>query len=434
MKKSIIIILTLSLLINLSACSIGKGTKTEKLSDNLNIKAKTQEEIKVELDKTELTEKEGLALTDFSISVLKHAVKQNGDKNQNTLVSGMSILPCLGMVQNGAVENTLKQMEDALGFNKNILNKYLYEYRIELEGEEEQKLLMANSIWLKQDENLKVEKDFLQENTDFYNAEIYEAPFDETTLSDINAWVDKHTNGMIKKIINKIPEQAIMYLINAIYFTDTWEDKYDEDDIEKTVFFTEDNKVQDVELMFSIEDIYLEDENTIGVMKAYKDYNYSFIALLPNINVSMDDYIKSLNAKEFHQMVNLARQSSQDFVVETYIPKFKTEYDILLNKTLEDMGMTDAFNIDKSDFSKLGTYLDQNIFISKVIHKTYIEVDEKGTKAAAVTATEFEAGCAIVEEEPIMKTVRLDRPFVYMIYDNKNDIPIFMGTLMNVEE
>ncbi len=431
MKKYSTIIIAVILMISLSACSTGQGSTSEKLSDSLNIKAKTQEELKAELDKIQLSEKEHLALTDFSINVLKHAVKQNGNKKQNTLISGMSILPCLGMVQNGAAENTLKQMENTLGFDKNILNKYLYEYRVKLEGEEEQKLLMANSIWFKKDDKIEVIPEFLQINTDFYNAEIYKKPFDKNTADEINAWVKNKTNNKIDQIVGELDNNAIMYLINAIYFADTWDKEYRTQNVQNAEFTLEDASKKEVELMYSSEDIYLEDENTIGVKKNYKDGKYSFIALLPNKKITIEEYLKDFNADKFYKMLDTRKV----YEVHSYIPKFKTQYNIILNDIFINMGMEDAFNGDMADFSKMAISKnpDENILISNVIHKTYIEVDEKGTKAAAVTAVEMNKCEQAEEEKAIIKSVRLDRPFIYMIYDNKNNIPVFIGSMMKPE-
>ena len=177
--------------------------------------------------------------------------------------------------------------------------------------------------------------------------------------------------------------------------------------------------------MYGSEGTYLEDENATGFMKRYKGGKYAFVAMLPNEGVSVSEYIESLDGESITALL----ANPQYATVDTSIPKFETEYDVEMSAILQAMGMTDAFNVSTADFTGLGTYTDMNIYISRVLHKTYISVGEKGTKAGAATVVEMECGSAMPTEP---KEVYLDRPFVYMLVDCENNIPFFIGTLMDV--
>ena len=161
--------------------------------------------------------------------------------------------------------------------------------------------------------------------------------------------------------------------------------------------------------------------NAKGFLKSYEGDRFRFAAILPDEGVDIKDFVKNLDGKEFLTAVN----SAEDCKVITQMPKFKTEYSNELNDTLVDMGMKDAFNAHKADFSRLGTAQgEMPIYISKVIHKTFIEVAEKGTRAGAVTAVAVDAMSAPMDPPP---EVRLTRPFVYAIIDTQSGLPLFIG-------
>ncbi len=427
MKKTFTILLAITLLFVFTACNQTK--KSENLSENTGQKA--NKKIEKELENVELTGSEGVAITDFSLEVLKKSVSKANDKNKNILISPLSIVSALGMVENGAAGETLKQMENTIGINLANNNKFFKNYMDKLSKEEKQALYTANSIWIKKEEGMTVSPDFIQINKDFYNAEIYKANFDSTTLNDINNWVNEKTDKMIPKILERIEEDSFMYLINAITFKSDWDYEYDENDVFDSQFTLENGEKQDIEMMFSEENVYMENENSKGVIKYYKDRKYAFVALLPNEGIKINDYLNSLNGNKIQDLIK--NSTSEDVI--TNIPKFKTEFGTNLNETLKEMGIENAFYSSKADFSKI---LSENgrdgfVYISNVIHKTFIEVDEKGTKAAAATVVEMSCdSCAPMEEEE-PKEVILNRPFVYMIYDLENDIPVFMGTVMSIK-
>ena len=361
------------------------------------------------------------AATDFALRLFR----ASNEKGKNTLISPLSVLCALSMTANGAKGETREQMEATLGMPIEELNLYISNYMNSLPNTEKYKLHLANSIWFTDDERFTVNEDFLQINADYYGAGAYKAPFDDSTLEDINNWVKKETDGMIPKVLDEIPPEAVMYLVNSLAFEAEWAEIYNEYAVSDGTFTKEDGTKQSVEFMYSDESTYLEDDKAIGFKKYYKDRKYAFVALLPNEGVSVDEYIASLDGESLNALLSNAKNTS----VSAKMPKFETGYDVEMSKVLQSMGMIDAFDGNKADFSGLGTSSAGNLRINRVIHKTFISVAEKGTKAGATTVVEITDESAPME----VKRVFLDRPFVYMLVDCENNLPFFIGTMMDVE-
>ena len=356
-----------------------------------------------------------LAVELFQSSVLE-------SKDENVLISPLSIQLALAMTTNGADGNTKAEMEALLGGEISLedLNEYLYSYVNNLPSAEKYKLQIANSIWFRDDEGrLQVEKDFLQKNADYYGAQAYKSAFDDQTLKDINNWVKGHTDGMIDSILDQIDDDAVMYLINALVFDAEWQHVYDKSDVYKGKFTSIDGTEKQVDMMHSEETVYLQDENATGFMKPYSGSKYSFAALLPNEGVDINEYIAGLTGEDLMKTLN----TPQLGMVMATLPKFSYEYELTMNDVLKELGMPTAFNETKADFSKLGESSRGNIFIGEVLHKTFISVDELGTKAGAVTKVEMNDESAPMSEW----VVNLNRPFVYMIIDNERKLPVFIG-------
>lgn len=362
-------------------------------------------------------------VTDLAVRLFQASEKSG----ENTLISPLSVLCALAMTANGAEKETLEQMEAVLGMTADDLNRYLYSYMLNLSQGENYKLSLANSIWFTEDKRFTVDHDFLQINADYYGADIYQAPFNDQTCKDVNNWVKQKTDGMIPKILDQIPPDAVMYLVNALAFDAEWSEIYEKHQVRDGFFTREDGTKQDAEFMYSSEGVYLEDENAAGFMKYYKGGKYAFAAMLPNEGVSVSDYIASLNGESLNALL----ADPQHTAVETSIPKFETEYSVEMSEILKGMGMTRAFDPDNAEFGRLGVSENGNLYISRVLHKTFISVGEKGTKAGAATVVEM-LDCAAVEP-PETKQVYLDRPFVYMLIDCENNIPFFIGTMMDLE-
>ncbi len=368
-------------------------------------------------------------VTDFAVRLFKEC-EEDG---KNILISPLSVLYALSMTANGAEKETLAEMESVLGMTVEELNLYLYSYMNSLPQKEKYKLNLANSVWFKDDKRFTVNEAFLQTVADYYGAGVYKAPFDSRTCDDINAWVKEKTEEMIPEILDEIPQNAIMYLVNALAFEAEWETMYDKHEVRDGIFTKEDGATRDVSFMYSREGTFLEDEKAIGFMKYYKDRKYAFVALLPNKGVSVSEYVEYLNGEKISALL----ANPQKTTVGVSIPKFETEFDVEMNSVLHEMGIVEAFHRDNADFGSIGDFVYENgdkgnIYIDKVVHKTFIQMGEKGTKAGAATSV----GMSVTDSVPPapQKTVHLDRPFVYMLIDCENNIPFFIGTMMDVEK
>jgi len=412
-RSFISVLMLIFIVLNLLSC--GKETQPQDLMAEVTRNENT-EVTPVDSENEEF-------VTDFAVRILKASYK----KDENTLISPLSVIYALALTANGAENNTLAEMEETLGIRRDDLNKYLYSYMKNLPQGDDYKLSLANSIWFTDDEKFTVNQEFLQTNADYYGGEIYKVPFRPETCNEINDWVKKKTDGMIPEILDEIPEYAIMYLVNALAFDAKWVEPYEKHQVRSGDFTKEDGTKQKVDYMYCMENLYLEDDNATGFIKYYKGKKYAFVALLPNEGVTVSEYIDSLDGKALHELL----ASPKRVAVETAIPKFETGFDIELSEVLDDMGMPEAFDMKKADFSGMGSYLNRVIYISRVLHKTYISVGEKGTQAGAVTVVEMKNdGASIVVDQ---KVVHLDRPFVYMLIDCENNQPFFIGTLEDVQ-
>jgi len=362
------------------------------------------------------------AVADFGLRTLRQCLEEEPG---NTMISPLSILCALGMTANGAQGETLSQMEEVFGLPLGELREYLTAYVKAMPSSEDASFHAANSLWLK-DQGLSVEQDFLQANADYFGADAYKVPFDSGTLEQINGWVKENTHGMIPKILEELNPATVAVLVNALAFEGKWDEPYEDIQVHDGVFTKEDGTSQSVEMMHSSESWYLEDETAVGFLKYYKGRDYAFAALLPEEGVPVQEYLSSLSGEKLCDLL----ENAQVTEVSAGIPKFTSDYSASLNDLLMDMGMTDAFDPALADFSGLGTMENgDNIYVSQVLHKTHIAVDEQGTKAGAVTAVQIEASGAIMEEP---KRVILDRPFLYMIIDCRANVPIFLGTVSEI--
>lgn len=372
---------------------------------------------------------ENTAVADFAAKLIKNTKSENG----NVVVSPLSVLCALAMTANGADGETLSQMEEVFGMDMETLNNYLHSTANLLPSDEGYTFDIANSLWITDDEGkFVVNDDFLRIVKSYYDAGVFTADFsDKQTLKDINSWVTQKTNGQIQNILDKIDENAVMYLVNALNFEADWLNQYYENDVHTGTFTKADGRTQDAEFMYMSEKGYLEDENTTGFIKYYKDKKYAFVALLPDENVETEEYLNTLSGEK---LSNLLNNIDAEQKVETAIPKFETTFDTEMSELFKNLGMTDAFDWRVADFSKMGTaqQAGENVCINRIIHKGFIRVAEKGTQAGAATVVEMIAeGAMFIEEPP--KQVYLDRPFVYMIIDTQNNLPLFIGTVCEIE-
>lgn len=409
MKKKLLA-LTLSLLLLLTACG-GPVYSAQVLSSGGQ---------KAPSEGVDLTGPGALAATDFAVELL-----QSTDSGGNILLSPVSVLSALAMTANGASGETKSQMEAVLGLPTEELNTYLQAYADSLPADKHARCSLANSVWFRDDaDHLTVEQAFLDVCADYYGADLFQAPFDNSTLKDLNAWVSDRTDGMIPAILDRIPDSAMVYLVNALAFDGQWASVYRENQIHEGSFTTEDGTEQSAQMMYSQEFAYLEDDLATGFLKYYEGGTYAFAALLPNEGVTLEDYIASLTGEGLRSTLT----SAQPEAVETAIPQFTAQYSTELSGILAELGMADAFDASAADFSAMGSSPDGPLYISRVLHKTFLALDAQGTRAGAATVVEADAGASAPG-----RTVYLDRPFLYLLVDCEANLPLFIGAVRSLE-
>ena len=363
------------------------------------------------------------ALTGFAIDLFKECVAY--EKNKNTLISPLSVFAALSVAGCGATDDTLAEMEGVLGMKVAEFCEYSEEFAKSLSGTPEAsgKLDVANSVWYKDDPAFKINREFLEDTTEYFNAEVFDAPFDDSTKDEVNLWVNEKTNGMIPSVIDEIKSEDVLFLINALAFDAEWDKKYFDFNIKDEVFTTADREQKTVPFMHSSESAYLEDDKAKGFIKYYKGLKYGFAALLPDEGIDVDEYLAGLNGGKLRGIL----ADPGEYIVMTSMPKIKTDYSVDMKDILRSMGMTRAFDSEKAQLFGIGTSESGNISIGKVVHKTFIEVNERGTKAGAASVLDLKVGGAF--KESLIKNVNLNRPYIYMLVDLETNVPIFMGIM-----
>ena len=334
----------------------------------------------------------------------------------NIFISPLSISIALTMTYNGAAGETEHAMAEVLeigGLDRDTVNHSNAALRNSLENPDPKvEISIANSIWSRQGVDLNA--DFLERNRAFFGAEIASLDFNSPQATEIiNEWVDTNTNGKIKKIVGRIDPQTLLFLINAIYFKGNWQDEFDPSRTRPGTFQLPSGSEKRVQMMRREGAYpYFRGENFEATSLPYGDGRLGMYIFLPSHDSSLNKFLRNLNEENWEDWIS----QLQDRRHELMLPRFKLEYEIRLNDTLEALGMGIAFG-SGADFSGMGP----SLFISEVRHKTFVEVNEEGTEAAAVTA--------VVGVKSIPSVFRVDRPFFFAIYDAETETILFMGTV-----
>ncbi len=361
---------------------------------------------------------------DFAFDIFKSLHKKHLEGN--LFISPFSISTALSMTLNGANGDTYDEMIKTLkynGWNLDELNK-AYKAYLDIVPflDDEVKMSIANSIWYRN--GFEVLQEFIDVNKNNYNSEVYGRDFSKSkTKDEINAWVEDKTEGKIKDILDNIDGGAVMYLINAIYFKGEWMYKFDKEKTYKTKFIKETGTNVEVDMMVSDEMYVPYYKNDIFEMidLPYGDSIFSMSILLPLHNKKVNDIIASTDKSSWDKYTS----NLTPIKMPIQIPKFKIKFKDLLKNTLVDLGMPKAFSSSQADFTKIRK--SGGVYIDEVVHQSFVEVDEKGTEAAAATAV-------IIKVTSTGETFIANRPFVFVIRDNITNSILFIGKMMMPEE
>ncbi len=361
----------------------------------------------------------------FSFELVKkiNAVEQGNE--DNFFISPLSVAYALGMAYNGADGSTKTQMEDVLhksGLSLLEINQSYKELMQYLVTNDPAVLLtIANSIWYR--DNFLVEQSFLDINSNYFNALINPLNFDDPASKDIiNAWVAAQTNNKIQTIINNINPQDVMYIINAIYFKASWKYEFDPASTIQYPFSLADGSVKNVETMMNGEGYYYCKNSLFEAIELpYGKEDFSMLVFVPVNGNTVNDIIDELNPVNWSNWLSSFQFAEQ---ANVFLPKFKYEYEKSLNQILCDLGMPVAFDSFNANFSKINP--NAQLYISDVLHKTYVDVNEEGTEAAAVTSISI--GTTSVPQNIMFFA---NKPFLYVIKEKQTDAIIFMGKIMD---
>ena len=356
------------------------------------------------------------AAADFSLRLIGERL----GTGENVVMSPVSAMCTLSMLACGEAGETLEQTERVLGMKTDDLNEFFFSF-FHLR---DKTFSAANSLWILSGFN--VNDDFLQKNADFYRADAFSAPFDDSTVRDMNAWVRDKTDGMIPSLIDGFEGGEVLTVLNALSFDAKWRDPYEANFVEEGVFTCADGTEQTVEFMSGEETSYITDGSAVGFIKAFESgCKYEFAAILPPVGTSPAEYLSGLDGESLRAMLN----GAEAVQVVTSIPKFSVEYGTELSDALADLGMKDAFTPGEADFSGLAEGRG-DLYLGRVVHKATITVNESGVRAAAGTAAELNQWNG---SWPNPLEVRLDRPFIFLIVEKETRIPIFIGVVNSVE-
>jgi len=359
----------------------------------------------------------------FAISLFKQVAQTS---KQNVFLSPVSVEFALAMLYNGAEGQTKNEMTNLLlprPLPLNLFNQQYSQLIKSLTADPVVKLRIANSVWARQDINFQAS--FLERVRTVYSALVARRNFSNPQVRDeINQWVSKQTEGKIPKIIDEIKRDDVLFLINAVYFKGAWSKPFDKSLTSNQPFFLTDGKQKPVPMMVQTGDFrYLESDRWQSVSLPYGDGRFSMYVFLPKPNQQLSSLISSLSTENWEQWM----RSYQVRQGKVELPKFKLEYGITLNQTLQRLGMQEAFVRNRANFKSLTA---AEVFVSMVKHKTFVEVNEEGTEAAGSTAIGISVTSVPLPTDPF--TMRVDRPFFTAIRDNQTGAILFMGAIYDV--
>lgn len=348
----------------------------------------------------------------FDYSLIKET---NKNKSSNYLISPYSIKTVLSIIKDGADNSSLKELNDVMGnFRRaNIISKNVI-------GD-------ANLLLINKEYKDEINKNYVNKIEKNYDAEI---KYSNITPNNINKWVDNKTNHMIPTLVDSVNPETIMAIINAISMKASWDSEFDCKNTHISEFNTIDGSIINTIMMVSNDAQYIEDDTAKGIIKKYKTYknddhkkvNLEFVAIMPNDGI--DSYIENFNNEEFRNLLS-TKDKYKNKDVSLKLPRFKYNYNFSnLMNVLINMGIKSIFNEKTADLSKMTESNSKDLYIGSIKQKSYIEVNEKGTKASAATIATVDENSANV---PI--DIEFDKPFIYIIKQSNSDDILFFGVV-----
>jgi len=396
---------------------------------------KTVQEEAIQKESEGEAKKEVEKSTERSVWEFSKQLLQENMQEENPVLSPVSVYLAMGMTGLGAAGDTLQEFHTVMGGKvheaaEQLIQKLprgtMPEGKVSKEETRETVLSLANSAWV--DNSLAPLDSWLTAVSEKYNAEVYHGELsDQGTMKQMNGWIKHKTNGMIENFLSKpLEPDTCLALFNTVYFYGQWRSEFSAGATQKDAFTLENGTEQQVDMMRKNRThlYYVMGEDWDGAVLPYRDGKTVFAALKPTADQSVREMFDSFSEDDLKSVLEVEATTYANLK----LPKFEVTFDKELNEALINMGLQSAFDPDTADFSELGISDMGNIYISLVRQKAVIAVDEKGTEAAAVTmVTQKATSAAPPKEEPI--DVFFDKPFLYMIVDVEQQMPVFMGIM-----
>ena len=371
--------------------------------------------------------------TDFSFNLFR-TISQMPEGKKSSIISPISVTYVMGMLNDGAAGNTAKEITSVIGFgdgNTKAVNEFCQKLIKEApETDPSVTLEIANTVISNKKRDVKLESAFQKDMQNFYSAEVSSLDFSKKSdaLKSINGWCNKKTHGMIPEILkeSELKADALLLLMNAIYFKATWTEKFDSKDTQTKTFTTENGQQKSLPMMHrKAMAQYSENEVCQMLNLPYGSGDkWSMKVLLPREGKTVDDVINSLNAKSWEEL----RYSSWYPTVDIDIPRFSTAFETDLVKPLSAMGAPSMFTPYVAEFPHISSNFKKEIYVGLMKQKAAIEVNEEGTKASAVTVATMDATSVGPDEQPMNVDFHANRPFVYLIQEASTNVIFFLGT------
>jgi serpin B len=371
------------------------------------------------------------AINDFGFDLLSATA---AEATGNPVVSPASVHAALSMTANGATDETEAQMRRVLrvdSISADQANRQWASLLTQLAGRDSaQKLEIANALWARK--GVAFKKPFIDADRDYFGAGVATLDFAKDDVAGaINSWAAKNTHGMITHVLDGIPSDAILYLTNAVYFNGDWVTPFKHERTGSSTFTRADGSKIDVPMMHSTEQLpYAENAKLQATRLSYKGGDSDCYIVLPKPGVSIGDAAASLKAGGFSR---IARDMSSRGTTEVALglPKLESEFSTDLAGPLAAMGMPRAFDLEAAEFHDMVDRSEGPVCISRVLHKTKVKVDEKGTEAAAVTAVEMTKAMAGFAERDDPVSIICDRPYLFAIVDRDSGAMLFLGQVVD---
>ena len=351
-------------------------------------------------------------------------------EEENIMISPLSISVALAMAYNGADGKTKTEMENTLKLNGLSVEQINASYEILIAAlqslDEDVVFELANAIFYAN--GFTIKPGFLEVNQKSYDAEVSGLDFQSpSALETINGWVAEKTHDKIKTIINSLSPDDRMVLLNAVYFNGIWSTEFEEDGTKMANFNLLNGESKEAETMHKEDKLEFTTNSLFSAIKLpYGNGQYNMVVMLPGSDKNSQDVIDNLTPENWKSW-NEQFEEKEHIMVS--MPRFKFSFKMPLNNVLKEMGMIEAFKGGIADFSKI---TDQDLFISSVLHKSYIDVNENGTEVAAVTAITF-ATTSIGNEEVQKIYFTVDKPFIFAITEKDTGAILFIGEVRNPE-